>query len=132
MKQLILIQTDSNDLITPQGIDLSDSFILDWKKGDSEFEIEIELSIWPESPYYSKPLPNEHTCYKKGKINFYGLKEILGFVALESVSPNIDPDGSKDWECIYDFRKENERFKFRTEFTNIEISCSGLEIEIIE
>lgn len=132
MKKSIQIQTDSNSQIIPQGIDLSDSFILNWKKNDSEFEIELELSIWPESPHYTKPLINEYTCYKKGKLRFLEIKEIKGFVELESVKPNIDPDGSKDWDCIYDLRKDNGLFKFNTEFTDIEVNCSGFEIELIE
>ena len=130
MKQLVQIQVDSDNLIIPLGIDLTDSFILNWKKNNSEFEIELELSIWPENPYFSKPLKNEFTCYKKGKLTFLDIKEIKGLIKLESVKPNIDPDGSKDWDCIYNLRKEGKLFKFSTVFTDIEISCNGIEIEI--
>ena len=132
MKFKIQINIDSNDQIIPKGIDLSDSFILNWRRNDSEFEIELELSIWPESPYYIKPLKDEFTCYKNGVLRFYGIKELSGFVELESIKPNIDLDGSKDWECIYDFKKENEQLKFKTEFTDIEIKCDGFEIELKE
>ncbi len=132
MKQLIEIQMDSNNQIILQGIDLSDSFILNWTKKDSEFEIELELSIWPESPYYSKPLKGEFTSYKIGKLRFLEIKEIHEFVELDTIKSNSNPDGSKDWECIYNFRKENDYFKFSTEFTDLEINCAGFEIEIIK
>ena len=132
MKQLIKIHTDSSNQINLQGIDLSSSFILNWNKNDSEFEIELELSIWPESPYYRKPLKGEYTCYKRGKLRFLEIKEIHGFVELDLIKPNIDPDGSKDWESIYDFRKENNQFKLKTDFTELAINCSGFEIEIIK
>lgn len=130
MKHKILIQVDLNNKVVPQGIDLSDSFISHWKLKNSEFKIELELSVWPESPYYIKPIKEEFTCYKKGNLRFYGIKEIKGVVDLEYVKPNLDPDGSKDWDNIYDFRKENGLLKFSTEFTNIEIDCDGFEMEI--
>ena len=46
-----------------KGIDLNDSFVLSWYQGTNELTFELEASIWPESTYYEKPKPNEHTCY---------------------------------------------------------------------
>ncbi len=132
MKNQIQVHIDSSNRIIPEGIDLTDSFILNWKKTDSEFEIELELSVWPSSPHYSKPKKDEYTCYKKGNLRFFGINELKGFVDLESIKPSTDQDGSKDWECIYEFRKENEQIKFGTEFTEIEINCDGFEITIEE
>ena len=114
------------------GIDLSKSYILDWKKNHQEFEITLELCIWPESTYYTKPLKNELTCYKKGRLIFYGIKELHGFVELKSVQPNRDLDGSLDWDCIYNFKTTPGCFKFNTEFARIEIYCKGYYIEIKE
>ena len=128
----VKIQTDSNNHIIPQGIDLSDSFILNWTRNESEFEIELDLSIWPESPYYSKPIKGEFTCYKRGILRFYGTTELNGFIELESVEPNIDANGSKDWDCIYDLKKENEHFTFKTEFADIQVKCDRFEIELTE
>ena len=130
MKKLIQIQTDLENRLDFQGIDLTDSFILNWYRKDSEFVIDLELSVWPESPYYENPKDDEVTCYKKGILKFYGVNEITGLIDLNLIPPSLDPDGSKDWEGIYDFQKEGNQFRFRTEFTEIEIQCDGLEITL--
>ncbi|MDA9774290.1 hypothetical protein N9B82_04970 [Saprospiraceae bacterium] len=130
MKYKIQIQINSEGQILPLGIDLSDSFILNWNRKGSEFEIELDLSIWPKSPHYIKPAKNEFTCYKKGILRFYGIKELNSFVKLDSISPSIDLDGSFDWGCIFDFKKENEQLKFSTEFTDIRVTCDQFELEL--
>lgn len=132
MKKLIEINQNTESQIQPVGIDLSDSFILGWARSESEFQINLELSIWSDSPYYSKPLNNEYTCYKKGCLRFYGIKEILGFIELESVKSTVDPDDSRDWGGIYEFKKINKWFKFSTDFTDIEIECKGFDLELFE
>jgi hypothetical protein len=132
MKNEVQIHIDSSNRINPEGIDLTYSFILNWKKKDLGFEIELDLSIWSSSPYYSVPNKNEYTCYKKGYLRFFGINDLKGYVDLESVNPSIDSDGIKDWDCIYEFRKEDGRIKFETEFTEIEIICDGFEITIEE
>ena len=38
-----------------KGIDLNDSFVLNWAHEDSQLCFELEASIWPESDYYFKP-----------------------------------------------------------------------------
>lgn len=34
------------------GIDLNDSFVLDWSYENNSLYFELEASIWPESKYY--------------------------------------------------------------------------------
>ena len=47
-----------------KGIDLNDSFVLSWKYINDTLTFDIEASIWPESPFYEKPVGDDYTCYK--------------------------------------------------------------------
>ena len=48
-----------------KGIDLNDSFVLDWSYENNRLCFELEVSIWPEYKYYVEPKLNEYTCYRK-------------------------------------------------------------------
>ena len=95
----------------------------------SKLTLEIDFSIWPDSIYYLTPKPNEWTCYRKGQINFIGIKQIDGLIDLADYEPTIDVTGEKDWGNIYGFRKEGEQIKF--EICDREVSLVADEIEII-
>ena len=73
-------QIEKDGKIYLKGIDLEDSWLLGMKY-DEELRVlslKVDLSIWPESKFYRKPQPEEWTCYKKGEINFLGIKNISG------------------------------------------------------
>jgi hypothetical protein len=44
-----------------KGIDLNDSFVLNWNHEDDHLSFELEASIWPESDYYTTPKQGEYT-----------------------------------------------------------------------
>ncbi|MCG8574437.1 MAG: hypothetical protein MI810_06080 [Flavobacteriales bacterium] len=130
MKSIVQIHIQPNGQIIAQGIDLTDSFVIGWKKSETDLEIVLELSVWPESPYYSKPKKGEFTDYKKGKLRFYGLKGLDGFSKLKTAKPNVDADGSKDWDNIHGFKKETNHFKLSLDVTDLKVVCDGFELEI--
>ncbi|MEN9999753.1 MAG: hypothetical protein RI922_2743 [Bacteroidota bacterium] len=130
MMNEVQIQIESDNRIFPVGIDLEDSWILGWSYYKEELQIEIELSIWPESPYYEEPLNGNYTCYKLGQLIFHDVKTIKGFFELENIEPTIDPDGSKDWGNIYGLSKTKTGVKFLAEDIEVDIETSGLSIKI--
>jgi len=114
-----------------QGIDLFDSFVTSWKAEESNLYIEGEISIWPESKYYTKPKASEYTCYKKGVLRFMGYKNIKGLLLMSEVQPTKDPDGSTDFGNIdYFFKSENE-FEIHGEFGQVLISGAEFFFEVI-
>lgn len=126
----VQIKIESENRIFPIGIDLEDSCILGWSLNKEELQIEMELSIWPESPYYDEPLERNYTCYKLGQLIFQDVKTIKGFFELENIEPTIDPDGSKDWGNIYGLSKTKTGVKFLVEDIEVDIETSGLSIKI--
>ncbi len=130
MMNEVQIQIESDNRIFPVGIDLEDSWILGWSYNKEELQIEIELSIWPESPYYEEPLNGNYTCYKLGQLIFHDVKTIKGFFELENIEPTIDPDGSKDWGNIFGLSKTKTGVKFLAEDIEVDIETSGLSIKI--
>lgn len=92
---------DWTELSEFKGIDLNDSFVLSWEQSADKVEFNIEASVWPQSAHYSKPKPNEHTCYRKATLTFSGAKEVNGLLPMKVLKPTIDPDGTSDYGSIY-------------------------------
>lgn len=130
MMNKVQIHIESDNQIFPVGIDLEDSWILGWSFNYNELQIEMEFSIWPDSPFYEEPRKDEYTCYKIGKVTFHNIKSIKGFTELEKTQPTINPDGSKDWGCIYGLTKSENGITFSTENGEVEIETTGLSIKI--
>ena len=113
-----------------QGVDLFDSFVTSWKIKDSGFYIEAELSLWPESKYYTKPKAKEYTCYKKGVMKFLNYKSMKGLLLMSEVEPTIDSDGSIDYGNVEHFFKTQNEFEIHGEFGQVVISGAEFCFEI--
>jgi len=132
MGNQILIKKEYDGLLIPEGIDLSDSWILKWERTNSTFIIHLEFSIWPKSPHYSTPKHNEFTCYKKGVLKFFGVKELIGFVELDTIKPSTGADVEIDYGNINGFELIENRYKFETDFSDIEVVCDEIKMELLK
>lgn len=104
-----------------KGIDLMDSFITSWKQEDDSLSFELEVSIWPDSKYYSEPKEKEYTCYKTGILKFSGFSILKGLLQSSEVSSSTDPDGSIDFGNIEYFAKSESGFEIHGEFGQVVI-----------
>ncbi len=95
-----------------KGIDLNDSFVLDWSYESECLSFELEVSIWPESAYYVEPRPGEYTCYRKATLVFENVKAVTGLKAKDAVITSTDASGSVDYGNIDSFIVLNNGFEF--------------------
>ena len=109
-----------------KGIDLFDSFVLNWSYKPTALELGLEVSIWPESQYYNKPKPDEFTCYRKAILRFENIGSISGLLEMENVKPSIDPDGSKDYGNIEHLFQDETGFDLHGDFGEVRISGGKL------
>jgi hypothetical protein len=123
---------DWKDLVEFQGIDLNDSFILNWSREEHEIVFSLEASVWPESIYYRAPENNEYTCYRKATLRFSGVSSCVGLLATSEVKPTIDPDGSIDFGNIDTFNQIQDGFSLTGEFGNVIIICDEMHFEILK
>ena len=121
---------DWTELSEFKGIDLNDSFVLSWEQTSDKIVFNLEASIWPQSPHYSKPEPNEHTCYRKASLSFTGIKEINGLQPIETVKPTIDPDGTSDYGTIELLTQYSNGYSIVGEFGAVKITGGQLEFKI--
>lgn len=119
-----------NDIEAFAGIDLTDSFIIDWNYNGDDFQIALEFSIWPESQYYQTPKSGDYTCYRMGVIKFLQIRNFKGYILPENIQPNIDPDRSKDYGNVDSLEIENNKYILITDFTKFEFECDKIEVEI--
>ena len=113
-----------------KGIDLNDSFVLNWRHENDHLSFELEASIWPESEYYMAPKQGEHTCYRKATLEFKGVKNISGLKPKESVQSSTDPDGTVDYGNIDDLKAVDGSFLVVGEFGSVTIEGGELRFEI--
>jgi hypothetical protein len=110
------------DMDVFRGVDLNDSFVLNWFLTQDLFVIEIEASLWPKSKFYSAPVNDEYTCYKKASILFQKIKSIEGLIPINTVTPTIDADGSNDYGNIDSLILNNAKFHVAGSFGNVVIN----------
>ncbi len=113
-----------------KGIDLNDSFILNWKHEDNRLSFDLEASIWPESEYYTKPKKDEYTCYRKATLSFMGVNNIRGLKTLESVRFSTDASGKIDYGNIDSLQSTSTGFELDGDFGSVSISGGELNFEI--
>ena len=113
-----------------KGIDLNDSFILNWALEGDQLTFELEASIWPESSYYSHPKSREHTCYRKAVLSFLDIKNINGLKPIEAVSSTVDPDGSKDYGNIDTLSQTENGYNISGNFGAVKIMGGVLRFEV--
>lgn len=113
-----------------KGIDLFDSFVTSWSIKEGNLLFELEVSIWPESKYYSKPKEKEFTCYKIGLLTFSGFSKIKGLKRKRDVKPTKDPDGSIDYGNIERFSRTDSELEIYGEFGQVIISGGDFTFEV--
>jgi hypothetical protein len=112
---------DWNRIELFKGIDLNDSFVLNWACENNQLTFELEASIWPESEFYYKPKEGEFTCYRKATLRLANAKSINGLKYIDSVIPTSDPDGSIDYGNIETFIQTTIGFKLSGEFGDVSV-----------
>jgi len=123
---------DWKDMKVFAGIDLNDSFVLNWNSGQHNILIELEASVWPESNYYKAPKRGEYTCYRKAIIEVVNAKRVEGMLMQENAVPMIEPDGSEDYGNIDSFSVINGSFHFTGAFGNVSVEGGELKFFFID
>jgi len=113
-----------------KGIDLNDSFVLDWSRKNDHLYFELEASIWPDSEYYIAPKKDEYTCYRKATLEFVGVRNITGLKPKESVQSSTDSDGTVDYGNIDDLKALEGSFLVVGAFGSITIQGGELRFEV--
>ena len=113
-----------------KGIDLNDSFVLDWNYENNCVRFELDTSIWPDSKYYVEPKPNEYTCYRKAILQFVNTVAVSGLKPKSAVMSSTDPDGSIDYGNIHTLQVVDGGFELTGDFGNIKIFGGELRFEI--
>ncbi len=113
-----------------EGIDLNDSFVLNWKCEGDRLSFDLDASIWPESEHYTKPNEGEYTCYRKATLEFIGANKISGLISIESAPSTIEADGSKDYGNIDSLQKSGDSFELTGGFGTVHILGGELRFEV--
>lgn len=120
------------DMAMFRGVDLNDSFVSGWTRGPSELTFEIEASVWPESPFYRAPRPDEYTCYRKVRLIFRGCEIISGLRSLREAPTFTDTDGESDYGSIDSLMQTATGFRIFLEFGEVEIEGDTILLEFDE
>ena len=113
-----------------KGIDLNDSFVLNWTHEDNQLSFELEASIWPESEHYSKPKDDVYTCYRKATLMFTKVQSINGLKPIEFAPSTKDPDGITNYGNIDALYQTDNGFNIVGDFGSDNIIGGELHFEV--
>lgn len=58
-------------------IDLTQSFVLSWELASETLQIDVDLYLCPDHPFYEAPRPAEKACFRPAHIDFPHCSQIL-------------------------------------------------------
>ena len=118
---------DWREMETFKGVDLNDSFVLEWVEFDRKLEFILDASLWPESPHYRASKPNEYTCYRRASLKFSGYTNCVGLKAMSAVTPSPPVDGEEpDYGNIDVLFKTTRGFVVEGDFGSVAIEGGHL------
>ena len=68
--------------------DLKQSFVLSWDLVSDSLQIDIDLCLHPEHPFYEAPRPAEKACFRPAHIEFPNCSKILASPRDRDLAPN--------------------------------------------
>ncbi|HEX9853274.1 MAG TPA: hypothetical protein VGA68_09685 [Woeseiaceae bacterium] len=62
--------TNWTELREFRAVDLTESFVLSWDAESGSLQIDLDLCLCPEHPFYERPRPKERACYRPAVLEF--------------------------------------------------------------
>lgn len=69
--------TDWRDLREFKGVDLTGSFVLSWHVEGESLQLDVDLGLLPEHPFYEAPRPSKRGCYHAALLEFPGCTALV-------------------------------------------------------
>ena len=122
---------DWRDMPEFVGVDLEDSWILGWCHdiAGRRLTFDLEASLWPGHPAYDTPSPGEWTCYRVATLAFEEVS-VSGLLAMGQARSTVDPDGSRDYECLYGLRREGNVFRFEGDMGDVTVHAGAVRLAL--
>jgi hypothetical protein len=110
---------------------VTDCFVLSWAEHDGSLTFEVEASLWPGHPLYSKPPKTDWTCYRKATLRFPGVRRIEGLRTMAETPSTTDPDDSIDYGSFHGLHLADDgRYHLSGDFGEVTIESDPLVFEI--
>ena len=115
------------------GVDLEDSWVLGWSMDveGKRLSFDVEASLRPGHPAYA-PRPDEWTCYRQGTLRFEGVSRVIGLLTMEEAESTVDPDGSRDFGCMYELRFDGNHFRFAGDMGDVAVHATGVRLVLAD
>ena len=110
---------------------VTDCFVLSWAERDGSLVFEVEASLWPCHPLYTKPPKTDWTCYRKATLRFPKVRRIEGLRAMAETPSTTDPDGSVDYGSFHGLHQADDgHYHLSGEFGEVTIESDPLVFEV--
>lgn len=113
-----------------ENVFLEDSFVLNIKTSQILAEFLVEIILTEKHRLYSKPKPNEVYCYKKAKISFPKIENIVWIEV--NICPSIDANNEVDFGNIDSFFYENDFYNISGDWGEVKIQSQSPTIKFID
>lgn len=101
--------------------DLEESFVLSWEMVSESLQIDVDLYLCPDHPFYEAPRPAEKACFRPAHIEFPHCSRILAYPEGQDV-PQHDAIRALGGGLISDLRRTGEgEYEISGEFGRVAI-----------
>jgi hypothetical protein len=112
------------------GVLITDTFVLGWRRDANQLVFAVEASLWPEHPDYEPPRPDEWTCYKPAWLVFEGVSSVEGLPDMASAPRFTDADGSQCFGSLDELGTEPGGYRIAGDFGIVRVQATSLRLEV--
>ncbi len=106
------------------GFLLEESYVLDIQAGPSSVRFALDLVLTPEHPEYSDPASGEQYCYRRGRIEFLGVRRLRW--TAQGAPPARDVSGELDYGNIDFFSYSDSGYELEGSWGRMELQADAV------
>jgi hypothetical protein len=109
---------------------LEDSWVLDVVARPSLVRFDLDLVLTPEHPEHSPIRPGEQHCYRRGRIEFTGVRRVLW--TEQGAQPATDASGTTDYGNIDSFLYDEIGYHLEGSWGRMELQADDVRVSLGE
>jgi hypothetical protein len=107
---------------------LEESYVLGVLARPGEVVFEIDFVLTQRHPAYMSPPPSEVECYRKGRLLFTDVEQLLW--DDQGAPPATDASGESDYEHIDSFEWDQTRYAMSGDWGRMELTARSVQAQL--
>jgi hypothetical protein len=123
-----LAMTEYTSLPQLSAFVLEESYVLDIEAHPTRVRIMLDLVLTPDHPDYADPAPGEQYCFRRGHIEFTGVRRLLW--TAQGAPPAHDANGDLDYGNIDSFISTDVGYELEGSWGRMELQADDVQVAV--